>query len=370
MRGGTSKGLIIDEKFLPDDPIKRDKVILNIYGSPHPKQIDGIGGGTAVTSKVALVRKSDRKDFDLYYTFGQVSITKEKVDYKPTCGNMSAAVGLYAVEEGWCELSEPVTVVKIFNTNTNKIIEVEVPVKNGQIIYEGNYSISGVNGTASRINVNFIDPGGAITGNLLPTGNVKDLVELSNGDQVEASVIDAANTIIFVKAEQMGIQGTETGEQFNRSELLDKLEEIRTKIGFQIGLLNKQEKVNPVTHALPKIAVVSAPKDYYTNDGKFISKNDIHIVGRYIAMGTLHPAFAVSGSIALATGCKIPGTVINEVLSDHQGSIVIGHPSGTIEVDAIVEKKDEKYKVKRAAIGRTARRIMEGNCLVPAKLFN
>ncbi|AGT32408.1 hypothetical protein M493_10735 [Geobacillus genomosp. 3] len=370
MRGGTSKGLIIDEKHLPKDTETRDKVILKIYGSPNPLQIDGIGGGSPTTSKLALIRKSEQENVDIIYTFGQVSVTKEVIDYTPTCGNMAAAVGLYAVEEGFCKITEPYTVVRIFNTNTNKIIEVEVPVKNGEIVYEGDFSISGVLGVASKISVNFLDSGGAITGKVLPTGDVKDKIRLSSGKEIEVSVVDSANTLIFVKADQMGIEGTEVGKDFNKKDLLDVLEEIRVKIGKQIGLIDPDDNPSPFTHALPKICVIAKRKSYVSSEKQIISANDIHIIGRYIAMGTLHPAFAVSGAIALATASQIPGTVVHDILSGHKGPVKIGHPTGIIEVEAIVIGENGEYRVKRAAIGRTARRIMEGYSVVPIALFN
>ncbi|MGG1559359.1 2-methylaconitate cis-trans isomerase PrpF family protein [Geobacillus thermoleovorans] len=370
MRGGTSKGLIINENDLPRDAKIRDQVILKIYGSPNPWQIDGIGGGSPTTSKLALVRKSEQEDIDIVYTFGQVSVTEEIIDYKPTCGNMAAAVGLYAVEEGFCKIKEPYTVVRIFNTNANKIIEVEVPVKNGAVVYDGDFSISGVPGTASKINVNFLDSGGAITGKVLPTGNIKDKVSLSSGKIVEVSVVDSANTIIFVKADQVDIEGTEVGKDFNKKELLDRLEEIRTIVGKQIGLISPNDNPSPFTHALPKICVIAKPRDYVSSEKQIISADDIHIIGRYLAMGTLHPAFAVSGAIALATASQIPGTVVHDMLVDHKGPIKIGHPTGIIEVEATVIEENGEYRVQRAAIGRTARRIMEGYSFVPASLFN
>lgn len=365
MRGGTSKGLIINMRHLPEDSEKRIEAILQIYGSPDDKQIDGIGGGTAVTSKVALVEDSHIPEVDIVYTFGQVSITEKKIDFKPTCGNISTAVGLYAVEEGYCELTEPTTIVKILNTNINKLIEVEVPVKNGEIVYEGDFSIAGVPGTASRINVNFLDSGGAITGKLLPTGNVKDEIKVK-GKVYEYSVIDSANTVILLHADQFNLKGTEVGPAFNQKNTLEEIENVRVAIGKHIGLIGEDEVTSPATHALPKIALIAAPEDYINSNGIEVKGEDVDVLGRYVAMGKLHGAFAVSGGIALATGLQIPGTVVHDILPNHKGSVKIGHPSGVIEVEAAVETE---YVVKRAAVGRTARRIMEGACLVSAKFY-
>ncbi|SFB10326.1 hypothetical protein SAMN04488072_10715 [Lentibacillus halodurans] len=370
MRGGTSKGLVINKRDLPGQGEYRNKAILRIYGSPDSRQIDGIGGGNPLTSKVALIEESDDENIDIIYTFGQVSISEEKIDYQPTCGNMSAAVGLYAVEEGLCEVVNPHTNVRIFNTNTNKIIEVEVPSSNDGVVYEGDYAIDGVPGTAPRINVNFLDSGGSITGKLLPTGNVRDIIQLDSGEAYKVSVVDSANTLVFVTADQLNIKGTEIGDTFNRKSLLDKLEEIRVKVGVQIGLIDDATKTSPSTHALPKIAVVSKPNNYVNSAGNNVDSEDIDITGRYVAMGVLHQAFAVSGAIAIATASQIPGTVVTDVLSSKkEGRVKIGHPSGIIEVEASVEQIKGKYVVSRAAIGRTARRIMEGSSVILSKLY-
>jgi 2-methylaconitate cis-trans-isomerase PrpF len=370
MRGGTSKGLILKSVHLPSDPYTRDKVITRIYGSPDVRQIDGMGGGTPLTSKLTIVGAPSHPDAHINFTFGQVSLADNTIDYKPTCGNMSSAVGLYAVEEGYVELTEPVTVVRIFNTNIGKIIEAEIPVKNGKILYEGDFSIDGVPGKAPRIMINFLDSGGAITGKLLPTGNPKDTIKLDDGREFDVSVIDSANVIVFVRAEQLNISGTELGEDFNKQDLLNTLEAIRVEAGVRIGLIQDRTVVTPVSHALPKIAVLAKPQTYKTSTDRIVGANEIDLVGRYVAMGMLHQAFAVSGGIAAATGAQIPGTVIDELINkSDKGMINIGHPSGVITVDAKVEKNRDLLEVKRAAVGRTARRLMDGYSYVPIKVL-
>lgn len=368
MRGGTSKGIFLRKNQLPSDLKMRDELILRIFGSPDKRQIDGLGGGTAVTSKLAIIDASSREDADVDYLFGQVSLEENEIDYTPTCGNISTAVGLYAAEEGFVKLVEPITVVRIYNTNIDKIIEVEIPVTNGEIQYEGDFVIDGVPGSSSRLMVNFLDSGGAITGKLLPTGNVLDTVKIEDGREFEVSVIDSANVVAFVSAEQLNINGTEVDEGFNQPELLETLEQIRVEIGHRIGLIKDKSKASPSSHALPKITVVTSPKSYITSNNKPIDQSEIEIVGRYVAMGKLHQAFAVSGGIAIATGAQIPGTIIHSIIgSSHNSSINIGHPSGIITVEGHVEKKNGEYTVTRAAIGRTARRIMEGYSFVPSK---
>ncbi|TCT21711.1 hypothetical protein EDD68_11015 [Melghiribacillus thermohalophilus] len=365
MRGGTSKGVFLRKNHLPADPKERDEWILKIFGSPDQRQINGLGGGTAVTSKLAIIDAPSRKDVDIDYLFGQVSLEDKEIDYTPTCGNIATAVGLYAAEEGYVKLVEPITVVRIYNSNINKIIEVEIPVKNGEIQYEGDFEIDGVPGTASKIMVNFLDSGGAITGHLLPTGHVLDAIQIDDGRTYHVSVIDSANVVSFVSAEQLNIKGTEIGDAFNQPELLDTLEKIRVEIGHKIGLIPDKKQASPASHALPKIAVVSPPQSYISSNNKPIDQADIDIVGRYVAMGKLHQAFAVSGGIAIATGAQIPGTIIHSMVdTSKKGSINIGHPSGMITVEGQVDQKDGNYIVTRAAIGRTARRIMEGYTLV------
>lgn len=371
MRGGTSKGLILKSADLPADPHVRDKVITRIYGSPDIRQIDGLGGGTPLTSKLAIVGASSRSDVDISYTFGQVSLEEEMIDYRPTCGNMAAAVGLFAAEEGYVELTDPVTIVRIFNTNSNNIIEAEIPVRNGKIQYDGTFSIDGVPGTSQRILINYLNTEGAITGKILPTGNPKDTLKIDDGRVFDITVIDAANVIVFVQANQLNIKGTEIGNSFNRPGLLDTLEAIRIETGIHIGLFKNKKTVTPVSHALPKIAVVAPPQSYLTNNGRIIQANEIDIVGRYVSMGKLHEAFAVSGGIGIAVAAQIPGTIIAEIIGklDKQKEVEIGHPSGTMSVVAEVESIKNQFSVKRASIGRTARRLMEGYAVIPNSIL-
>jgi 2-methylaconitate cis-trans-isomerase PrpF len=369
MRGGTSKGLILRQIDLPNNANERDAVILRIYGSPDKRQIDGVGGGNPLTSKLAVIGPSSKHGVDINYTFGQVSLEKSEIDYKPTCGNMACAVGLYALEEGYVELVEPITPVRIFNSNTSKIIEAEIPVKDGKVQYEGNFSIDGVPGKAPCIMLNFLDSGGAVTGRLLPTENPKDTVTIDDGRRFDVSVIDSANVLVFVRAKQLNISGTEIDEQFNQAEILETLEKIRVQVGRQIGLIKDEKNVSPVSNALPKIAVVEEPQSYVSSTGSKIEKVEIELLGRYVAMGTLHQAFAVSGGIAVATAAKIPGTIISDIITNKESDIIhIGHPAGVITVKAEVNLCDGNYEVRKAAIGRTARRIMEGFSYVPTNL--
>lgn len=371
MRGGTSRGLILKDVDLPKDPNERDLVIAKIYGSSKNGQIDGIGGGTPLTSKVAIVGVTNKFNCDIFYTFGQVSTNSQKVDYKVTCGNMASAVGLFAVEEGLVELTEGLTKVKIYNTNTQRVMEVEIPVHNGHIVYDGDFSISGVSGSGSCIMVNFLDFGGAITGKLLPTGNVIDFIKLTDESSIGVSIVDVGNVLVFLKASDLGLNGTELSDKMNSKIIQENIERIRVRCGRLIGLFDEKEIVTPETHALPKMVIVSQPEDYIGETGEEITRSDIDIVGRYIAMGTLHRAFAVSGAIGLGVACNIDGSIPNGLVSsDVSNKIRIGHPSGTILVDVEIEVENStSYKLIKGGIGRTARRIMEGNTLVPIDLM-
>ncbi|MGG1596539.1 2-methylaconitate cis-trans isomerase PrpF family protein [Paenibacillus naphthalenovorans] len=366
MRGGTSKGLILRKVDLPSDPQLRDHMILRLFGSPDSNQIDGLGGGTSLTSKLALVGPPSRSGAHIDYTFGQVSLEKNVIDYKVTCGNLITAVGLYAAEEGYVALTEPVTEVRIYNTNINKIIVAEIPVENGQIKYEGDFSIAGVPGVASKIMLNFLDSGGTFTGKTLPTGSPVDTVWLQDGRRFEISFVDCSNPVVFVRAHDVGAKGTELHQEINgNKELLDTLEQIRVQAGIKTGLIRPDEIVHPSTHALPKIAMVAAPADYITSSNQMVPAGDTDILSRYLAMGTLHKAHAVSGAMALAAACQIPGSIPNQLTTSSGSGVRVGHPSGILYVEAKVEQHKSSWSVERAACGRTARRLMDGYAYIP-----
>lgn len=367
MRGGTSRGLIIKDIDLPLDPQTREEVIIKIYGSSKYGQINGIGGGTSLTSKLAIIGKSDKEDCDINYTFGQVSTTNKKIDYNVTCGNMASAVGLYAVEEGLVRRHETSTKVRIFNTNTGKKMEVDVPVSQGEVVTEGNYSMDGVSETGSKITVNFVEPEGSFTNKLFPTGAKTNIIETDDGRVFNVSILDTGNIVVFVKASDFSLYGDELSNTLNDSVISEDIEKLRVKAGILLGLFNADSNISPQVNALPKISLVSEPKDYVDQLGSIVKQKNIDIIGRYISMGKLHRAFAVSGSICLAAACKIPGTIPNMVcnMSSSSNMIQIGHPSGIISVNIEIEQSRNSYTITKGGTGRTARRIMEGNAVVP-----
>lgn len=359
MRGGTSKGLIIKDMDLPKDTNLRDEAILKIYGSSKNGQIDGIGGGTSLTSKLGIVGISENYDYDIYYTFGQVSIYENNIDFNVTCGNMASAVGLYAVQEGLVTVKEPYTKVRILNTNTNKIMEVEVPVSQNTPVTEGDYQIDGVSQNGAKINVSFLDPDGAFTGKLFPSGNLIDTMYTQSGKTFNVSILDTGNIVAFVHASAFNLIGPEGEDVINNEEILNEIEELRIAVGIKLGIFKTEQSVNPQVDALPKIALVANPEN-----------DSVDIIGRYISMGKLHKAFAVSGSIALAAACKIPNTIPNLLVNEPKNNmVVIGHPSGTIPVEIFIDKNESDYSVVKGSIGRTARRIMEGYALVPTSII-
>lgn len=371
MRGGTSKGAYLMMSDLPEDPVLRDQVILSIYGSPDARQISGIGGADPLTSKVALIAPSTREGVDVDYTFGYVGIKEAVVDYEGNCGNMSSAVGPFAIAKGLVPAEEPITRVRIYNTNTSKVIEASVPVKDGEVVSEGDYAIAGVPGTGAKISLNFLNSAGSKTGRLLPTGNVVDEITLKSGKKVRVSLVDAANPAVFIKAEDIGLTGKELPvEAETNPAILEIMEDIRTTAAVMMGLAKSKETASS---AVPKVAFVAAPADYLTTNGEMVKAGETDLLARTKALAVMHKTYAVTGGICLATAACIAGTVVNEVVSSQareSGEIRIGHPSGILEVFVSLKKLlNGEWDLLQAGVCRTAKPIMEGMVYVPSKLF-
>jgi methylitaconate Delta-isomerase len=371
MRGGTSKGVYLMAQDLPENPLLRDKVILAIYGSPDVRQINGIGGADPLTSKVAIVAVSDRENVDVDYTFGYVGIKDAVVDYEGNCGNMSSGVGPFAIGRGLVAVTEPVTKVRIYNTNTKKVIEAEIPVKDGEVVTEGDYAIDGVPGTGAKIVLNFLNSGGSKTGELLPTGNVIDEITLQCGKRVRVSLVDAANPSVFVKAIDIGLTGVEMPQDTEtKSEILEIMEDIRTTAAVLMGLAASKEQVGP---AVPKVAFVSAPREYVTINGATVKADDVDLVARTKAMAVMHKAYAVTGGICVSTAALIEGTVVNEIVSEQakrSGIVRVGHPSGILDFEINLEKRQKGWHLVKAGVARTAKPIMDGQVYVSCKVFS
>ena len=367
-RGGTSKPIFFLEKDLPRDPKTRDRVVLAAFGSPDLRQIDGLGGADPLTSKVAYIGPPTVPNTDINYTFGYVGIVQPVIDYTGNCGNTSAAAGPFALLRGLIEPKEPITKVRIYNTNTKKVIVAEFPVRDGEFLSEGNFRIDGAPGSGSKILLDFIDSGGSVTGKLLPTGKVKEEIKFPTVGTLTVSMVDAANPFVFVRGTDLGVQGNETLEEIaGNSVLLKKCEEIRSVVAEIMGIAKKEEATQK-SPGVPKIALVSPPTSYQSPKGK-VEASEVDIVARMTALQKLHKAFAVTGAVCLGTAAKVEGTIVNEIFRRVQpgnpSAVRIGHPSGTIQVEIGIEKRNGSLELTKAALARTARLLMDGHVYVP-----
>lgn len=370
MRGGTSRGLFFHDSDLPADPELRDRFILAAYGSPDPyrRQVDGVGGATSATSKVAIIADGSRFGVDVTYEFGQVSIDHPLVDRTGTCGNMSAAVGIFAVDEGLVPATDPVTQVKFLNINTGKKVTAHVPTRDGRFDPAGDFSMPGVPGTGSSIRLDYLHPGGAVTGSLLPTGRMTDKVDVPGIGSVEMSVVDAANPLLFVRWESLGLTGRELPDEIDSNpELLARLELVRASAGVHIGTASSHEDATQRTPSVPKLALVGPPCDYPLPDGTVQSHTEATLRASMMSMGRLHRSYALSGAICTAVAAAIPGTLVSQVArpGSPDDEIRIAHPSGVLPMTARVERDGDGWAVPVVSGYRTGRRLMAGEVLVP-----
>jgi 2-methylaconitate cis-trans-isomerase PrpF len=371
VRGGTSRALLFHHRDLPASRDAWDAIFLAALGSPDPggRQLDGLGGGISSLSKVAVVGPPTRPDADVDYTFGQVEVMRAAVDYRGNCGNISSAIGPFAIDEGLMPAREPVTVVRIHNTNTRKLIHAHVPVEAGEAAVCGDFVLDGVPGTGARIALDFLDPGGAVTSRLLPTGHVQDTLEVPGLGALGASLVDATNPMVFVRAKDVGLDGTERPEELDtRPGLPARLEAIRAAAAVRMGLARTPEDAGRTSPAVPKVAVVAPPAGYRTLAGAPIEPHAVDLVARVVSMGKAHRAFALTAAMCLAVAARIPGTVAHEAaaLPGATGDVRIGHPSGVLPVAAAVARGSDGAPVAQTVtVYRTARRLMEGFVLVP-----
>ncbi len=368
MRGGTSRGAFLNAADVPSNPVLREKLILAIYGSPDVRQIDGLGGANPLTSKVAIVGPSSHPDADVDYTFGQVRIDEAKVDFTGNCGNISAGIGPFAIDEGLVPAREPTTSVRIHLTNTGAILLAEVPVRGGLALVQGEAEVAGVPGTGASILLDFGDAGSTLGQGLLPTGSARDVLQTPGGP-VEVSIVDAGNPAVFVRPVDVALTGVELPEAFT-PEVLARLETVRAAGAVRLGLVDSPERAADVTPAVPKVYVVSAPASYTDVTGRRIEAGQINLVGRGLSMRVPHQAYAATVAVCTAAAALLPGTLVNEVLRPdpaQPGRIRIGHPSGVVGVDAALTWTAGQPQLVRAAVERTARRIMDGTVYVPLK---
>lgn len=372
-RGGTSKGIFIHEKDLPKDPEIRKRLILSIFGSPDRRQIDGLGGADPLTSKLAVIAPSQRLDADVDYTFGAVDLTQPIIDYRGNCGNISSGVGPFAIDEGLVEAKAPETVVRIFNTNTKKLLKAYVPTQNGKTKYLGDYAIDGVPGTAAKILLDYSDTAGAITGTLLPTGNVIDIVSIPSLGEIELSIVDAANPVCFIKPSVLNLSGIEGPLDQKILDSLKAIELIRGTAAKIIGLVDDPAKARIDSPAIPMLAIVSESQDYTSfTDGRRIEMGAIDFVSRVFYMQEMHKTYSATATVCTGAAALIEGTLVHNVCARRvieKKAVCFGHPAGSISIEVEVEKQDGRFHLKKAAFVRTSRRIMEGFAYVPESLF-
>lgn len=365
IRGGTSKGIYFLESALPPAGELRDKILLAVFGSPDIRQIDGLGGANSLTSKVCIIGPSLREDADVDYTFGQVSVDKAIIDWRGNCGNLTAGVGVFAIAQNLMKVTEGETTVRIYNTNTDKIIHATYKVRDGLVVSDGDYAIPGVPGTGDKILIDFFDPAGSITGKLLPTGNVKDIIDLGEQGKFTVSIVDAGNPVVYLIPEEIGLVGTELPvEVEGMPKVLKLIEDIRSVAAEMIGIVPDRAIATAKSPAYPKIGFVSAPRDYVNPEGVLIKAEEVDLVARLASMQKMHRAYMITGAISTGAAAQIPGTVVHDVISErakNSNTLIIGNPYGPMEV-VITKEGDE---IRREAVYRTARKILDGSVYIP-----
>jgi probable AcnD-accessory protein PrpF len=370
MRGGTSKGVFFHASDLPSSPRARDALLLRVIGSPDPygRHTDGMGGATSSTSKVVVLSRSTRPDCEVDFLFGAVSIDRPVIDWSGSCGNLSAAVGPFAIAEGLVPATEGRTRVRIWQANLGERIDAFVPVRGGQVVESGEFKEDGVPFPSAEVRLEFFAPAET----LFPTGRPRDMLAVAGHGDIEASLITAGNPTVFVRAEALGLTGRETADEVNRNrKLLDRLEAIRAHAAVKMGLAATVDEATRNRPATPKLAWVAKPTAYRSSAGVDIGADAIDLLARIMSMGTLHHAFTGTGSIALAVAAAVPGTVVADVARTLPGVATrIGHLSGTLAVGAEVSLRpgpdgNPAWKVEKCVLSRSARRLMSGHVHVP-----
>ena len=367
VRGGTSKGIFLMENQLPPPGPRRDRLLCAIFGSPDVRQIDGLGGADTLTSKCAIIGPSTHPDADVDYTFAQVSIVRDFVDYGGNCGNISSAVGPFAIDKGLVRATEPVTAVRIHMTNTGKLLTAHVPVRDGRARVEGDYAIDGVPGTGARIDLDWSQAVGGCTGKLLPTGNPRDEITM-DGRTYTVSIVDAGNIVIFVNAGDMGITGTESAQEIDENApLMAAIEKLRGLVCVRLGLVDTWEDAALKTPYQPFFAMVSPPAPYACPNGGRVEANEVDFVSRLLFMLKMHKTYAITGTVATGAVSRVEGSVVWDLLSPQAKaaeSVRIGHPAGVIPVTAAGEGSGDQFRLTRLEAARTARLILDGQVYV------
>lgn len=375
MRGGTSKGVLFNLDKLPEKAQVageyRDAILLRVIGSPDPyaKHTDGMGGATSSTSKTAIISKSNVEGHDVDYLFGQVAIDKPFIDWSGNCGNLTAAVGAFAINQGLVNKAKipdnGFAEVSIWQANIGKTIIAKIPMLDGQVQELGDFELDGVTFPAAEVEISFIDPSSGDE-SMFPTGNLIDKISIPGVGDFNATCINAGIPTIFVNADEIGYRGTELQEDINSSdEALSFFENLRAHGALKMGLIEDLEEAKSRQHT-PKIAFVSPAKGYVSSSGKQIDQNDIDLNVRALSMGKLHHAMMGTAAVAIATAAVIPGTLVNLAAGDVSDSVTFGHPSGTLRVGADAQCEQGEWRAVKAVMSRSARTLMDGVVCVPS----
>lgn len=376
MRGGTSKGVFFKVDDLPEKAKVagqfRDQLLLRVIGSPDPyaKHTDGMGGATSSTSKTVLLSKSDKPEHDVNYLFGQVAIDKPFVDWSGNCGNLTAAVGSFAISNGLVDSSRipqnGIAVVRIWQANISKTIIANVPITNGEVQETGDFELDGVTFPAAEVKIEFVDPADG-EGDIFPSGNVVDQLEVPGIGSFKVTMINAGIPTLFLNADELGYAGTELQDAINNDvAALAKFETIRAYGAVKMGLIDHIDQAVDRQHT-PKIAFVSEPQNYVSSSGKQITSADIDLNVRALSMGKLHHAMMGTAAVAIGTAAAIPGTLVNLAAGGgDREAVIFGHPSGTLKVGAKAENIHGQWVVDRVSMSRSARVLMEGKVRIPS----
>ena len=366
-RGGTSKGVFFQKKDLPtQDEKELNKIFLKVIGSPDPngRQLNGMGGGVSSVSKCVIISPSERDDADVDYNFIQIAVDQPIAEWNNNCGNLSGAVGPYAIQEGIIKPKEGENKIRIYQVNTDKIIHSTFNVKDGKPEIEGDYTIAGVYGGASKVRLDYLEPGGSGTGKLLPTGNVIDEIEIDGFGKIKVSVVDAATPLIYIQAEDLGLKGTENPDELDGNvKKMEIIQRIRRKCAFITGL-SKSEHEAPMN--TPRIGIVTSPKDYISLDKSNIKGDDQDITARMFSMGKTHKAIMGTAGVNIGVAAAIEGTIPNLIKRKGSNPLELraGNPSGVMTAGAVIEQVDGKPHAKSAIMYRTFRPLMRGEVLV------
>jgi len=371
MRGGTSRGIVFHRRDLPEDQADWDEILLAAMGSPDPnqRQLNGMGGGISSTSKVCIVAVSDHPDADIDYTFAQVSPKDAWVSYAAMCGNMTSAMGPFAVDEGLVDVDGDAAMVRIHNTNTGKIIHAHFALDDGMAAIDGDYELLGVAGTGSPVRLDFLAPGGANTGKLLPTGNVVDTLDVPGVGKVEASLVDAGNTLALIDATRIGLTGTELPTEIDTPEMLETIEKIRNVAGVVTGISATPEESRTKHPNLPKVAMVAPPTAARMLSGKTQPADAGDLTVRIVSSGNCHRALPLTGAICSSVAARIEGTIAHRFARKAEATdadIRLMQPSGVTELRPVIDRKDGAWVAERVGVYRTQRRMFDGYVYVPA----